>query len=149
MRDCDGCTKCCDGHLSGIVLGQEISPGGCRFVQSGIGCKIYEDRPERPCKTYECFWRSNEDVPENFKPSLTGMIITEINPLGVNELNIIPAGGHSEELIDWFIEYTQTNNINATTVKDGVQVFSGTPEYIEKRKEQDRKNHERLNPNNT
>lgn len=77
------------------------------------------------------------------------MIITEINPLGVNELNIVPAGGHSEELIDWFIEYTQTNNINATAVKNGEQVFSGTPEYIAKRKDEDRKNYERLNPKNT
>jgi len=135
--------------LSGIVLGQEISPNGCRFVDSGVGCTIYNDRPERPCKTYQCFWRSNEDVPENLKPSITGMIITEINPLGVNELNIVPAGGHSEELIDWFIEYTQTNNINATAVKNGEQVFSGTPEYIAKRKDEDRKNYERLNPKNT
>lgn len=146
MRDCDGCTKCCEGYLPAIVNGLQIYPNGCKFVEANVGCTIYDSRPERPCKTYKCFWVNNDFVPENLKPSITNMIISRSTVLGFNELVLIPAGGYSEELVDWFADYTTKNNINATWQKDGKQFFSGSEEYIAKRREEDRKNYERLNP---
>ena len=149
MRDCNGCTKCCEGYLPAVVKGFPISPNGCRFLEVNVGCTIYEDRPERPCKTYKCFWVNNEIVPDNLKPSLTNMIISRSDVLGFKELVLIPAGGYSEELVDWFAQHVKENNINATWQKDGQQFFSGSEEYIAKRTEEDRKNYERLNSKNS
>lgn len=75
-RECDGCTACCQGWLAGSAYQQEFYPGTpCHFL-SCTGCKIYENRPESPCKSYACEWLINGDIPEWFKPSESNIIIT-------------------------------------------------------------------------
>ncbi len=149
MRNCDGCTKCCEGYLPATIKGHDIYPGKpCQFVVLGVGCSIYEDRPERPCRTYQCFWKVNDDVPEKFKPSETGTIITWANVTGFKELMLVASPVHNEELVDWFAEYVTKNSINATWNKNGQQFFNGTPEYIEKRKEENNRKYENFNPKN-
>jgi len=41
-RTCGGCTACCDGWLTGNILGHELAPGKpCHFRGDG-GCTIYD-----------------------------------------------------------------------------------------------------------
>lgn len=135
MKSCDGCTKCCEGYLPAVINGHEMYPGKpCFFVEINVGCKIYADRPEQPCKNYECFWKKEEAVPEHLKPSKTGMIIGITRETGYKELMLIPAGGYSEDLVDWLAEYAKQNNLNTYWVKDEKQHFTGDPEYIARRK---------------
>jgi Fe-S-cluster containining protein len=145
MRTCDGCTKCCEGYLPATIKGHSIYPGKpCHFVVLGTGCSIYEDRPERPCKTYECFWKSEVSVPENLKPSITNTIITWGNVTGFRELLLVQAGGYNREVVDWFAEYVQENNINATWYIGEQEFFNGSPEYIEKRREENRRKYDQF-----
>ena len=60
LRQCGTCTKCCEGHLVGTINGKEMYPGKpCYLLQIGKGCSDYENRPEEPCKAFNCQWITN------------------------------------------------------------------------------------------
>ena len=81
-RSCDGCTKCCEGYLTGEIQGKQMGLGQpCFLVQIGKGCNDYENRPEFPCKAFQCEWLINESIPENLKPSFSNLIISTKFPL--------------------------------------------------------------------
>ena len=144
-RSCDGCTKCCEGWLPAKIMGHELSPGNpCPLLVSDVGCSIYEDRPERPCKTYYCFWQTELSVPEKFKPSLTNTIITWGNVTGFRELILIRAGGYDSEVVEWFAGYVKENNINATWQIGDQEFFNGDPDYIEKRKKENKRKYDKF-----
>ena len=73
-RPCDGCTKCCEGWLSGTAYGYNFSPyKKCHFLKNG--CGIYPARPNDPCKTFVCEWKANNIFPEWLKPDKAHVII--------------------------------------------------------------------------
>jgi len=73
-RSCDGCSKCCEGWLSGEAYGYKFSPGlRCAFLNKG--CSIYPNHPDDPCKSFECEWKSNRSLPEWLKPDKVNAII--------------------------------------------------------------------------
>lgn len=73
-RKCGSCTECCK-WLEGEVYGYSFYPGNpCQFLGE-CGCSIYEDRPDIPCKSYQCVWLSNKGIPEWMRPDLSGVII--------------------------------------------------------------------------
>ena len=75
-RECGTCTKCCEGWLPTNIKGHEVSHGKpCFFVEINKGCSIYKDRPQDPCKRYSCTWLVNENMPEEFKPEKSGVIM--------------------------------------------------------------------------
>lgn len=79
-RECGTCTACCEGWLSGTVYGHEMYRGKkCHFLGCN-GCTIYKDRPEEPCKNFECAWLKDKkgDIPEWMKPELSKVIIKEM-----------------------------------------------------------------------
>ena len=77
QRPCNGCTKCCEGFLSGEAYGYKFKLGTpCKFKNSA-GCGIYSVRPYSPCQTFSCYWKDNHFVPENLKPSVSGVIMVE------------------------------------------------------------------------
>lgn len=79
MRECNGCTACCEGWLSGEAHGHYFQPGRpCHFKCEG-GCSIYEKRPENPCKTFICEWLVNPELPEWMKPSVSKVITMKKN----------------------------------------------------------------------
>ena len=69
-RTCGGCTACCKTH--GVAELQK--PGGtlCSHCDEGVGCRIYDRRPEA-CRTYRCSWLISLGL-EEYRPDKTGIV---------------------------------------------------------------------------
>lgn len=79
-KECGTCTACCEGWLKGVVRGHEMYRGkACHFLGCN-GCTIYKDRPQEPCRNFECVWLKDEKgvIPEWMKPELSKVIIKEM-----------------------------------------------------------------------
>lgn len=77
-RECGTCTACCEGWLRGTVHGHKMYPGKvCHFLGCN-GCTDYDNRPQDPCKNFECVWFKNDIIPEWMKPELSKVIIKEM-----------------------------------------------------------------------
>lgn len=79
-RECGECTACCEGWLHGIIRGHEMHRGkACHFLGCN-GCTIYKDRPEEPCRNFNCAWLKDNknEIPEWMKPSMSKVIIKEM-----------------------------------------------------------------------
>jgi hypothetical protein len=126
-RSCEGCTKCCDGWLTSSIFGEEMYPGKpCQFVESGVGCTIYETRPEDPCKVFSCMWKADDVVPEKFKPSEIGSIIHQLRIGGKIYLNITEAGKKIDPgLLEWFIDYCKSTGRDGAWSVDGKRGWVG------------------------
>jgi hypothetical protein len=118
-RSCEGCTKCCEGHLRADIKGNfmgmqddgKIVP--CPFVKVGEGCGSYEDRPVSPCKIFQCDWLTNEQIPESFKPSRSNSIFTTRTIRGVEYTMLIEAGRKLDsEVLSWAISDALANGKN-------------------------------------
>jgi hypothetical protein len=77
IRPCGECSKCCQGTLTATVLGHEIGNGkNCSYLgKGGTGCTIHQYRP-RVCKDFICEWKGNFNVPLDFRPDKTGVILS-------------------------------------------------------------------------
>jgi hypothetical protein len=112
-RECGSCTKCCEGWLIGDVRGHKMSPGNpCFFVEQDVGCKDYENRPNSPCKTFSCGWKEIIDMPEDFYPLKSGVII-DINTINnLKFLRVVPAPNDPDiNMLTWAIKYSYSNNL--------------------------------------
>lgn len=138
-RNCDGCTKCCDGHLTANIYGYEMYPGKpCHFVGKN-GCSIYAMRPYNPCKGFKCVWKQTSAVPLEFKPDLIDMIMIEKSLDGIPYVLIVPAKNEiTLEILDWAVSAVNDGSIdNIVYQKDSnVRVISSNPDFITKCKEQ-------------
>lgn len=59
MHSCDGCTVCCK-----VLKIRELDKPAntwCADCKIGIGCGIYETRPES-CRVYECIWLQTQSL---------------------------------------------------------------------------------------
>lgn len=98
-RECAECTACCEGWLSGIIRGHTMKPGKqCHFLGCNR-CSIYEERPEKPCRDFNCAWLKDtkQIIPEWMKPSLSKVIITERDWSGPS------VGGISVKSKYWYV----------------------------------------------
>jgi len=134
-RSCDGCTKCCDGHLTAKIYGHEMGPGKpCHFVTKN-GCAIYSSRPHDPCKGFKCIWKINPAVPLEFKPNLVDMIMIENQVDNMPFVHIVPAGKEiSLEILDWAVSAVNAGSIDSIVYKkDGKErIISRNPAFIDK-----------------
>jgi hypothetical protein len=75
-RHCGECAACCDGWVKMAVYGHEVYPGKPCPFSTGKGCRIYERRPDDPCKNFVCGWLSEGSfLPEWFRPDRAGCIV--------------------------------------------------------------------------
>ena len=92
-RSCGDCTACCDGWLSAPTL--EMRPGIPCKHRCDAGCNIYEDRPEDPCRLFQCGWLQGA-LPddESWRPDRSGAILlTERGPAGWKSAwRLVPTG---------------------------------------------------------
>ncbi|NDB84209.1 MAG: hypothetical protein EB127_16065 [Alphaproteobacteria bacterium] len=123
-RTCNGCTKCCEGWLNGNAHGYHFYRGRKCFFLAEKNCSIYDDRPEDPCKTYQCAWLLDDKIPYWMKPNLVDVIITYRQAKDISYVELTEAGSKlNVEVFSWFVQeyvkgtwntitYTIENNLN-------------------------------------
>lgn len=157
-RICGDCTACCEGWFKpnigegwferespnhppqpAEIYGHQIKPGlGCHFKSSH--CTIYENRPNHPCKTYECAWLKNKNnsIPEWLKPNISKVIITERQreqPSGTPIVfwDVTECG---EQIIsshlNWILIFCEKNDIPVKYRIDGIEYRKFPSSYHEK-----------------
>ena len=118
-RECGSCTKCCEGWLPGGAYGKKFFPGRpCHYFKKtkNSGCSIYQNRPEDPCKKFECAWLKDSKIfPEWLKPELSNVIITNQEKNGINYFEFRNCGIELPvEILDWIIWFVGTYQVNVT-----------------------------------
>jgi len=82
MRKCLPCTECCRGsieaHIGDFHL---IRHHKCPDVTRD-GCSRGDDRPENPCKSFQCGWTTMEWIDEEMRPDKCGaLLVCETYPM--------------------------------------------------------------------
>lgn len=86
----------------------------CQFVDIGVGCTIYKNRPKDPCKTFMCMWRADMRMPEHFKPSEINALVSQQEINGIPFLSAVETGSKMDsEFVSWFVSHVVANKINA------------------------------------
>lgn len=71
-RTCGTCTLCC--KVSGIKELDKPAGVWCKFAKPGQGCTIHGQHP-RECQTYKCAWLDRPDLADDWKPSISKMVL--------------------------------------------------------------------------
>ena len=130
-RECGSCTKCCEGYTSGGAYGFKFGDFvPCHFLEIGLGCTIYEDRPRHPCQTFKCQWLINPDLPEHFKPEISHIMAVRRGQKFIVLTNVGP--NPNSEVIDWYKADSIKNGYNIGYNQDGMDHFFGDPEFVAK-----------------
>lgn len=132
MRDCNGCVACCEGWLTGESHGHYFQPGRPCFFKCESGCSIYEERPQDPCKNFNCEWLCNMEIPEWMKPNLSKVIITRFPWKNGFYLTITEAGQKIDSVVlNWLFHYHYTTNIPIKVQVSGGWMNYGTKEFLD------------------
>jgi hypothetical protein len=137
-RTCEGCTKCCDGWLAAKIEDQQLQPGSpCKYVDCGVGCTIYNDRPEEVCSTFQCGWKDGEVVPEQFSPKEIGQIIT-VQQLEEMEYILVAYAGKeiASDFLSWLVTFAVARQLNVEWSVNGQPHMLGSQTFIEARHRQ-------------
>ena len=131
MRECNGCTACCEGWLSGQAYGHYFQPGRpCHFKCEG-GCAIYENRPENPCKTFTCEWLTNSELPEWMKPSISKVIVSKKVWSGGEYLKVLEMGQKIDsDVLNWFFIHHLSTGIPMRIQVNGGMYNYGSPAFL-------------------
>lgn len=131
FRQCNGCSKCCEGYLSGEAYGHKFNNGiNCYFLKNN-SCTIYSTRPENPCKTYHCAWLLDKNIPEELKPSMCNVILTYRNAENISYLQALEAGQKIDSVVlSKIIQFAVTNNYNLEYQVDKKFYFLGHSDFI-------------------
>jgi hypothetical protein len=130
-KECGTCTKCCEGWLNANIRGHEMYPGKpCFFVEIGKGCKDYENRPKEPCKNFSCGWTDIEDMPEEFRPEVSGVIMHMKKNDGNPYLILSKAPNNpTAQYLSWFINYAILRSMNILWYIDDKSWWIGNDEF--------------------
>lgn len=133
-KNCGSCTSCCEGHVFGAVNDKSFRKGKpCHYCTLGVGCSIYEDRPEFPCREYNCEWRTNIDMPDWLKPEHSQVLITKRElENNVYFYEVIECNKPIDaKCLNWILVYMITNKYNCVyTVEYGRHVI-GSHDFCE------------------
>ena len=135
-RECGDCGKCCEGWLHCSVLGHAVHrEKPCFFLHKT--CTIYENRPDEPCKSYECSWLSEDVFPMWMKPNLANIIITKRSFMNkqTNQLEeyheILEAGSIIDSrTLNWLVLWAIRNNRNIYYQVNDVFHKIGSREFL-------------------
>jgi hypothetical protein len=132
-RKCDGCTLCCEGWLSGEVMGKPFYSGRpCHFLGTNR-CTIYETRPEHPCKVFTCGWLNDDEMfPEWMKPTLTKIIAHRQKTInGFLYYKIYECGQKIDsKVLNYLILYSLNNSVNIRVQVDGGWTNYGSQDFL-------------------
>ena len=131
-RECGDCTKCCEGNVIDEVRGYSLRPGApCPFVISGVGCGDYMSRQDKHCKTFNCLWLINKNIPEEYKPNKINSIMQEMKT-DDNESYwaLTPApDAPDSKVISWFVSYAVSQGYNVLWYIDDNVYWIGTNSF--------------------
>ena len=132
-RSCQGCTKCCEGWLTGEIDGELITIGNpCSRADVGRGCKDYSNRPENPCVSFHCDWLINPDVPEVFAPKDINTILVKREEEGIRYYQVVEAGEKLDSsVLSWAIQYCMLNSYNMYWTAGGIPTYFGSSDFVE------------------
>ena len=73
MKTCGDCSQCC--RVLSLYI-DELKPQGywCKYCTQP-GCSIYDTLIPKSCKDYFCGWIQNENIPDEYKPNLSGIVL--------------------------------------------------------------------------
>lgn len=132
-RSCEGCTACCEGWITATIQGEDMYPGKpCQFVEKGVGCSIYKDRPKDPCKEFRCMWRDTDTqiMPDEFKPSEIGSMVVRQHVNGIDFLSLVECGEKlRSEMLSWFTTFGVSRGLNLVWTVDGKSYWMGSPQF--------------------
>jgi hypothetical protein len=74
MRECGECQLCC--KLFPVPVLDKPAGAWCRHSCAG-GCAIHGPKQPEICRTYDCYWRDHDDVPDACRPDRIGVVVTE------------------------------------------------------------------------
>lgn len=107
-RNCGKCVACCTGAVNGEVNGHRFFKGqACFYLNDETGCSIYEDRPQHPCKDFNCEWITDVDnFPFWMRPDKSGVIFRQKESEGNLFLIMITVAGEVQsKMLHWGIHY--------------------------------------------
>lgn len=131
-RSCKDCTKCCDGSLRAEIRGHKMDFGTpCFFVDTGRGCKDYENRPSF-CRQFQCEWLVNPEIPEELAPNKVNALISSHEEDGIEHIGLTEVGSKLDSsVLTWVIMYALNKGINLKWSCDGKAYYFGTPEFVD------------------
>lgn len=132
-RQCGECKACCEGWLSGQVNNHLFYRGQPCHYLGEKGCTIYEDRPEHPCRVFNCEWLINETVPDWLKPNESKVILYTKEVQGFRYLRVVETGTKMKvEVMSWILmEFAKKRITNLIYEIDGTTSIIGTHEFFE------------------
>ncbi len=112
-RACNGCTACCEGHLTGEAYGSKFYPGRRCVFATKKGCSIYEYRPRDPCVGFECAYKTMYSLPEWTRPDLSNVIFVLRQHEGIDYLH----GSHTgktpvSKIFEWAPGFAKEKKIH-------------------------------------
>lgn len=132
MRNCDGCTACCEGWLQGEAYGLKFGKeNACPFL-TNLRCSIHCVRPQ-VCKNFYCGW-IQELFPEWMRPDKSKVLISVENWSQGQCLRCIEMGQPiSEEALDEIKKFCSKNNCPYIIQgKENVSYF-GSEKFIQEK----------------
>lgn len=107
-RECGTCTACCDGWLRINIHGHEVYPGKPCPYSTGHRCRIYENRPDYPCRQFVCGWlEENSPLPPGYRPDKIGVIFVKATWRDIPIYILTPAGRDPDgEVLEWMKKFS-------------------------------------------
>lgn len=72
-KECGTCAMCCKVYE--FVDLKKSAKGWCENFKAGLGCSIYQDRPD-PCRAFFCNWMLVDSLGPEWKPSVSKFVMT-------------------------------------------------------------------------
>ena len=114
-HECGECTACCEGWLITNTDLIQMYPGcPCDHLKNTV-CDIYVDRPENPCRIFNCSWvMAGSTMPEWLKPNNSKAIIVKgaINWQGNYFDLVVPVGRRvPQRTLNWLNENSKQTHV--------------------------------------
>lgn len=129
QNQCGECTKCCEGWLSAKIHEKILSPGNsCEYIKNN-SCSIYNNRPIKPCRTFNCLWIT-QNMPESLKPSTIGIIVVQNIIDKIPYTFLVNAPNYpSNELLKWLAQNSNNKNLVYFNEQDEI-ILLGSSNFL-------------------
>ncbi len=104
MRECGNCRLCCyifqlEGDFWGGVKPKRT---WCRYAK-GKGCAMHDQPRPEVCTRFKCLWLDDEEMPENWRPDKSGILLAMLGGVETSDgrdIPVIEVSEHYAGLLD-------------------------------------------------